>query len=513
MKSGRNRIVTIDAPIDGLNLISAPNRMPLTQARELTNYLVKDAGIYEYGASGSSALGSVSHRSLTTYTVNSAPRFVFSMFTGLVYQLRYGALPFISSTEATYGAGAQVEVEAGACLFPSDYAGYVFYTSGINRGIRFNPTTGQADLTGFTINGGAVDTPLAAATAFKSRFYAIENGTRKYHYSALGAITGTMTAVDLGGVPQSTGALIAITNWTFNPGNQNDEYLVIALSTGEILIYGGTDPGATNWGLVARLETAPVNNAQPFIKIGADVVVITARGAVSLASLLAGRGIEARRGAYSTLTRNVKDQIAESYSGTYWKEGGFLILIERLNKALLFQNVETGAWSRVAPKNGLGAGGVGNIIRVAANASGVAIQVQTGEILGLVDGIRDTDCAIWKTPFVTGDGQNQRVGKATVEGALQTPASTGFSASGSIEEKQAYRIRPEIALPPSYDMQVAPSTISGSTNPTMFSVDLNVGGTADQWSFVQWNQPSAGQLSKQIIYGASFWVEDTGSIE
>jgi hypothetical protein len=523
MKAGRNRIVTIDAPIDGLNLISAPNRMPLTQARELTNYVVTDAGIKEYGATIVSNLNRSSARGLAVLTDSTgAETILWSSFDGAVWELRRsttGSVGNLNGSVSAYGGGtATADIQAGACLNPCNHAGYVFYFSGgVRPGIRVSSTL--AETTAFTINGGAVDTPLLSGTSYKGRLYAIEANTTgnvlRYHYSALGAITGPMTAVDLGGVFRNGGKLQAITNWTFNPGNQNDEYLVIASSTGEILVYGGTDPGATNWGLIARLDAPNIFCLRPFVAVGAEMLCVTQRGVVALSQLLAGRSLASP---YVNFSRNIKDRIGGSTlndqltTSCFIAEKGWAVFPKRdeTPNVVYLCNVERGAWSSIESRNT----GVGSTpsIRQVVSIKGILVgmTLSPGTLYEYQESITSTERAVWRTPFVGGDS-NIQVNKATLQITGGTSFTSKLSGSAAVESIET----PEpLAQPGQFvNFDSSSTDVSAVAKPTILEINLNPGGIGSAVSMVTWNQPGAGETSTQEVISLGLWVEDTGSID
>lgn len=523
MKNRGNQPLALDAPVGGLNLISAPNRMAQNQARELTNYLCTDAGIEEFGSILTTTIGaSTGGMGLTTF-VGTSPTVLWSAQVGGVYRLYYSTEPIaIAGTEATYGAGAQVEVNAGACKYPAFYGGYVYYTSETLPTIRFDPYTLQADLAAWAPVSGT----LLAGTGYKNRFYAIADPNATgldrftYHYSALLAITGAMTAVSLAGVVQNTGRLQGISNWTFNPGNANDEYLVIGTSSNEILIYSGTDPGATNWGIVAKVQCPSLIGEQPFVKAGSDLLCHTSRGMISLASLLAGRGTVS---SYVTLTRSIKDQIGSSRP-FFWREKGYLVCASSDRLGLQVQNVETGAWSTIRPRNAPGATAIVAIVGYTSiqtsSSSRLYGILTTGEIVLFKESLtQNQEMAIWKTPFIGASGQNQRINKVKIQaiGRREDPGVPipQLQASAAIETYDAKGIYPNTANPPNYDFNAVAISSTSSENPAIVELNLNSGATADEWSLVAWNTPTtaSGGATKQTIFGAIVWVEDTGSIE
>ena len=85
-----------------------------------------------------------------------------------------------------------------------------------------------------------------------------------------------------------------------------------------------------------------------------------------------------------------------------------------------------------------------------------------------------------------------------------------FRNSGAIEIIGDAIISPTVALPANYDSQN--TALAGGPKQEIYESNLNIGGTGDEWSFVQWHEGTT-RRQPQTIYGATVWVEDTGSIE
>ncbi len=86
---------------------------------------------------------------------------------------------------------------------------------------------------------------------------------------------------------QRGGHLVATATWTIDAGYGVDDYTVFLTSSGEILVYSGSDPAdATTWGLIGDWQIgAPIGN-RPFLKYQGDLLVITQDGLFPMSGAL-----------------------------------------------------------------------------------------------------------------------------------------------------------------------------------------------------------------------------------
>jgi hypothetical protein len=109
-----------------------------------------------------------------------------------------------------------------------------------------------------TISGtGLTPANLNGVHIFRSRSFFWDNRTQDFWYSATNALGGTMTKFPLGRVQGTGGNLIAMVTWSRDSGTGLDDLAVFILSSGDILIYAGTNPGDANaWQIVGRYAVA-----------------------------------------------------------------------------------------------------------------------------------------------------------------------------------------------------------------------------------------------------------------
>lgn len=140
-------------------------------------------------------------------------------------------------------------------------------------------------LWGFTYDPGtgAVALSTLVTASYRGRVY-IFSGTDMY-YSTLAAVTGATTKIDLSTLFVENASIVWAKTLTDATNKPTESMLVFGNSAGEILVYAGDNPGATNWELVARLKTAPPLNYNSVIEYNSDIWIATASGMVSLKRL------------------------------------------------------------------------------------------------------------------------------------------------------------------------------------------------------------------------------------
>jgi len=132
--------------------------------------------------------------------------------------------------------------------------------------------------TTFTGSGLTV-TDLIGVKAFKSRLYFIEKDTSSFWYGGVDAVSGTLTEFDLSFIQKHGGTLETIATLTRDGGAGADDFIAFIMTSGEVLVYQGSDPGnATDWALVGSYKIGVPLGRRSAIELAGDVVVMTTSG-------------------------------------------------------------------------------------------------------------------------------------------------------------------------------------------------------------------------------------------
>lgn len=187
-----------------------------------------------------------------------------------------------------------------------------------------------SSLSSMTVSGsGLTVSNLIGVNVFKSRTYFWPNNSQDFWYSAVNTLGGTLTKFPLSRVGQFGGNLTAMATWTRDGGSGMDDFAVFLMSSGEVIIYQGSDPG-TDWSLVGIYQIGPPISIRCVTKFGGDLIVATKDGYVSLASVLR-RGRSSRKGIVSDQIDSAAIEAAQNYDSNY----GWQVILYPLGNMLL----------------------------------------------------------------------------------------------------------------------------------------------------------------------------------
>jgi hypothetical protein len=160
---------------------------------------------------------------------------------------------------------------------------------------------GNIAVAGFTI-GGVATNNLGGMAAYKSRIYFNQLLSHRLYYGGVDAITGPLTLFDytslmtMGGYTRFMGTVTRAKDFS------EDELFCIVSTKGEVLVYQGDFPTATNWALLGRYVIPRPLSTRAFVYIGADLYILTEQGIISMTAVMAGQRIG---GKYITLSENI----------------------------------------------------------------------------------------------------------------------------------------------------------------------------------------------------------------
>ncbi len=404
--------VFIPAPIDGLNLIANPAQLLPTEARKLHNYFIYDWGIRERAAATQVTASSTPDHMYTAYNIAGSKR-LFLASSGLIERLDDSS--DTTPTDIT-GTATFLNIPHHACQFNNR----LFFFSLLGPPAVYNLIT-EADCadTGFT---GPTLNKVVWGFSYKSRMYFIENDgsatTAKIWYGGVDAITGAMTGVDLSSILDDNAHLTYGFSFTYNQGNSNEELFCVGNNSGEILVYSGDYPAASNWTLVARLRipelyptTARGIAAAP-LKFGSEVLIPTRQGIVAFSSVLGGSVPEQ---SYVQISRKLGKYLNYIWSMRLDPQDPFIYVttydtsIFPSKHGFFVLNYERGAWTSIGTVDGVGSAIGYEGYLYYSDASGLyKIPLQSGD--GVDSSNADTK-PVWKTPFFDFGSQLQKQSK------------------------------------------------------------------------------------------------------
>jgi hypothetical protein len=261
-------------------------------------------------------------------------------------------------------AGTGTSLKTG---FTSDKWQWAQFDSA-NNGARMGLVNGQdppqqydgSGVTAMTISGsGLTAANLIGINIYKNRSYFWDNRSQNFWYSSVNALGGTLTKFPLGRVQGTGGNLQFMATWTRDSGSGMDDLAVFALTSGDVLVYQGSNPGdAADWALLGVFAMGSPLSIRGYAKVAGDLWIITRSGYLPLSKVLSDGQAKEADFALSAKIRGAVSEALNSYSATYgWQAilyprhslGTCCIFNAPLSGAEFQQhvvNVATGAWCR-----------------------------------------------------------------------------------------------------------------------------------------------------------------------
>ena len=347
-------------------------------------------------------------------------------------------------------------------------------------------STGSADADGVetlltTALTGIATTSLDQVVAHKSRLWFVEKNSLSAWYLGTLAISGAATEFPIAALCKRGGYLVACSGWSVDTGDGADDFFVFLTSEGECLVYAGTDPSsASTWALKGIYQTDRPIGRRCLLKFGADLLILTESGVVSVSALL---GATSRWAQISELVR--PDFLAQSLS--YGSSFGWQMIHYR-RRGWLIVNAPSAAGaymqfgynSQIKPPDGW-----------------FTMSNQNGSCWGELDGDLYFGGAgtVYKADTGVSDDGDEIIGDVL----------WAWSSFGTGAQKRFTLARPhmrcDVAPSPQLDMRVDYDDAQPTSSPTITSLATGADWDTADWDVAEWG----GSLS---VY--SQWAGVTG---
>lgn len=192
---------------------------------------------------------------------------------------------------------------------------------------------------------------LIAPCNFKNRMYFAIKNTLIIKYSGVQAIAGDLTNYNLGSLFKMGGRIVNIATWTQDGGTGMDDLLCVFTSEGEVAVFGGTSPDATDWQLNGVFMISKPIGINCTCKIGGDLVVITQGGYFPLSNVLSTDRANRCEVSDKINPIVIGKNFAANWSVTWYaKKGWVLINAPSTDTGFSYEqhvyNSKTGGWCR-----------------------------------------------------------------------------------------------------------------------------------------------------------------------
>lgn len=223
-------------------------------------------------------------------------------------------------------------------------------TMGLVNGTDTPQTFNGSTLGAMTLTGPTA-TNVIGVHVHKSRSYFWEDNSQSFWYSAVNTMGGTVTEFKLGRVGNITGELIAMGTITRDGGNGMNDLAVFVFSSGDVVVYQGSDPGdASLWSLVGLFRIAAPVGRRCLLPYRGDLLVISLDGYVSLSEVMLKRSPSLSSKIQQAVTvATSTGKTLPGWQGVYFPAGNFLCFnapTSNTNSNQHVMNTNTGAWTR-----------------------------------------------------------------------------------------------------------------------------------------------------------------------
>lgn len=217
-----------------------------------------------------------------------------------------GAAELALSNGANTGWGAWTTFVSDA---GTHYSFYADETDGLARRAEGGTWALVTDITGVTEGN------LVHVMQFKGRLWFTERDTGSAWYLATGAISGAATKFNFGNKFAHGGKLVGLYSWTVDGGEGIDDHLVAISTSGDVMVYKGTDPSSVaTWELVGQYYIGVPPTGRRIAKAqGGDLYMLSQYGVIPLTRLLQGALVQQED---AQLTRNIAPLIADTLTST-----------------------------------------------------------------------------------------------------------------------------------------------------------------------------------------------------
>ena len=257
----KSQKVSLPPPVGGWNTRDDPAQMGPTDATHLVNFFPEINEVVVRGGYVSHATG-VGSGNVDT---------VIEFFNGATRRL-LAASPTNIYNATSAGAASSL---AGSFTNGRWQTSMMDGVMGLVNGDDVPQTFNGTAIAAMTISGPTIAN-LIGINVFKSRSYFWEDGLQSFWYSSTNALGGVLTEFALGEIAAQGGKLTAMTSWTRDGGSGPDDFAVFIMSSGEVIVYQGSDPGtAADWALVGRYTVPTPLDIRGIEKLGGDIALLT----------------------------------------------------------------------------------------------------------------------------------------------------------------------------------------------------------------------------------------------
>jgi len=336
---------SIPAPVEGWDAISAQADMRPARAIVLENFFPEPGQVRLRRGFSSHVTGMTGAvESLMTWNGGTSSK-MFAAANNEIYDVTAsGAVGSAAVTSLTNNRWQHINFGAGG-------GSYLVIANGADSVRNYNGSAWSTpSITGVT------SADLIHVMAHKRRLYFIKKNTLSVWYLGSAAISGAATEFPMEAVFRRGGHLMTFGSWSVDGGDGLDDMAVFITSEGEVAVYQGLDPGASDWSLVGRYDIGAPIGRRSLLKVGGDLGVITVDGFVPLSSVLQVDRAAVEKVSLSNRIKNAANEAGRLYKDNFgWQAIGYprgnwalfnIPVAETQTAHQYVMNILTGAWCK-----------------------------------------------------------------------------------------------------------------------------------------------------------------------
>ncbi len=201
---------------------------------------------------------------------------------------------------------------------------------------------------------------LVGIMTHRSRSYFFERDSQDFWYSETDALGGRLARFPLSRVGQFGGNLVCMGSWNVEGGSDawggggiGEDLAVFCMSSGDIAVYRGDDPGS-DWSLVGVFRAGAAVDVRGAARRGSDLLVLTSEGLISIARLVSEGSLTPNGVVSDKIRPTLVEAVARHGADTGWQvtvhsRAGRTIVNAPLGGGRFEQyamDTQTGAWTR-----------------------------------------------------------------------------------------------------------------------------------------------------------------------
>ncbi len=306
----RVKAVSVPAPVGGLNSRDSIDAMAPTDALIMSNFFptVEKVTLRDGYTSFCTGIGTGNVETLVEHNAGANRQLLAIGSNGTLYQIDSGTA-VSKKTGLANGRAESIEFNNNT----------IFVPSGAN--VPFSWDGSSASDLSITLSDSVNANTLTGVHAHKNRVYYWTGTSQNFYHSAtVDTFTGNFTKFPVGLVGTFGGNIIMINTLTIDGGEGVDDLLCIIMTSGEVLLYSGSNP-ASDFALVGTFRIAePINEKRAIAKLGGDVIVMTKEGYLPLSQVVRQDIVGNKAAAISEKIRGtVISQVAATGTTTGWQ--------------------------------------------------------------------------------------------------------------------------------------------------------------------------------------------------